>query len=223
MSNESQVETEADAPQGRPSPRATLSAGPFGVVAAVIALGVIIGAAVFYAVGSDDTERAAFESRSPEDRASSQDEIAEWRSIIDSGAIAASFGGAELSWSELEGMLERLPAGSPVYTGIPNLDTTRQVVRQWMITLALEDELAARGIESDAADRQVALDETVRADPTFDETTPYGLLAIDTRTLTTTLDRAVDELALVAELEQPEYLCSSHILVETAAEAEEIV
>jgi len=64
VSNESQVETEADAPQGRPSPRATLSAGPFGVVAAVIALGVIIGAAVFYAVGSDDTERAAFEPRS---------------------------------------------------------------------------------------------------------------------------------------------------------------
>ena len=159
MSNESQVETEADAPQGRPSPRATPSAGPFGAVAAVIALGVIIGAAVFFAVGSDDTERAAFESRSFEDRASSQDEIAEWRSIIDSGAIAASFGGAELSWSELEGMLERLPAGSPVYTGVPNLDTTRQVVRQWMITLALEDELAARGIESDAADRQAALDE----------------------------------------------------------------
>ena len=64
MSNESQVETESDAPQGRPSPRATLFAGPFGVVAAVIALGVIIGAAVFFAVGSDDTERAAFESPS---------------------------------------------------------------------------------------------------------------------------------------------------------------
>ena len=69
---------------------ATLFAGPFGVVAAVIALGVIIGAAVFFAVGSDDPERAAFESRSFEDRASSQDAIAEWRSVIDSGAIAAS-------------------------------------------------------------------------------------------------------------------------------------
>ena len=67
MSNESQVETESDAPQGRPSPGATLFAGPFGVVAAVIALGVIIGAAVFFAVGSDDPERAAFESRSFED------------------------------------------------------------------------------------------------------------------------------------------------------------
>ena len=156
MSNESQVETESDAPQGRPSPRATLFAGPFGVVAAVIALGVIIGAAVFFAVGSDDPERAAFESRSFEDRASSQDAIAEWRSVIDSGAIAASLDDTELSWSELEGMLERLPAGSPVYTGVPNLETTRQVVRQWMITLALEDELAARGIASVAADRQAA-------------------------------------------------------------------
>ena len=56
-----------------------------------------------------------------------------------------------------------------------------------------------------------------------DETTPYGTLALDTRTLTTTLDRAVDELALAAELDHPEYLCSSHILVDTAAEAEEIV
>ena len=74
-----------------------------------------------------------------------------------------------------------------------------------------------------AADRQAALDETALADPTFDETTPYGTLALDTRTLTTTLDRAVDELALVAELDHPEYLCSSHILVDTAAEAEEIV
>ena len=174
MSNESQVETESDAPQGRPSPRATLFAGPFGVVAAVIALGVVIGAAVFVAVGSDDSERAAFEPRSLEDRASSQDAIAEWRSVIDSGAIAASLDDTELSWSELEGMLERLPAGSPVYTGVPNLETTRQVVRQWMITLALEDELAARGIESVAADRQAALDETALADPTFDETTPYG-------------------------------------------------
>ena len=223
MSNESQVETESDAPQGRPSPMATLFAGPFGVVAAVISLGVIIGAAVFFAVGSDDTERAAFESRSFEDRASSQDVIADWRSVIDSGAIAASLDGTELSWSELEGMLERLPAGSPVYTGVPNLETTRLVVRQWMITLALMDELAARGIESVVADRQAALDETVLADPMFDETTPYGALALDTRTLTTTLDRAVDELALAAELEHPEYLCSSHILVETAAEAEEIV
>ena len=223
MSNESQVETESDAPQGRPSPGATLFAGPFGVVAAVIALGVIIGAAVFFAVGSDDTERAAFESRPFEDRASSQDAIAEWRSVIDSGAIAASLDDTELSWSELEGMLERLPAGSPVYTGVPNLETTRQVVRQWMITLALEDELAARGIASVAADRQAALDETALADPTFDETTPYGTLALDTRTLTTTLDRAVDELALAAELDHPEYLCSSHILVDTAAEAEEIV
>ncbi len=209
MSNESQVDTESDAPQGRPSPRASLFAGPFGVVAAVIALGVIIGAAVFFAAGSDDTERAAFESRSFEDRASSQDAIAEWRSVIDSGAIAASLDGTELSWFELEGMLERLPAGSPVYTGVPNLETTRQVVRQWMITLALEDELAARGIESVAADRQTALDDTVLADPTFDETTPYGVLALDTRTLTTTLDREVDELALVAELEHPEYLCSA--------------
>ena len=204
MSNESQVETESDAPQGRPSPGATLFAGPFGVVAAVIALGVIIGAAVFFAVGSDDPERAAFESRSFEDRASSQDAIAEWRSVIDSGAIAASLDDTELSWSELEGMLERLPAGSPVYTGVPNLETTRQVVRQWMITLALEDELAARGIASVAADRQAALDETALADPTFDETTPYGTLALDTRTLTTTLDRAVDELALAAELEAAE-------------------
>ena len=223
MSNESQVETEADAPQGHPSPRATLSAGPFGVVAAVIALGVIIGAAAFYAVGSDDTERAAFESRSLEDPASSQDEIAEWRSIIDSGAIAASLDGTELTWSELEGMLERLPVGAPRYTGVPDLDTTRQVVRQWMITRALKDELAARGIESDTADRQAALDETLLADPTFDETTPYGVLALETRSLTTTLDRVVDDLALAAELERPEYLCSSHILVETAAEAEEIV
>ena len=223
MSNESQVETEADAPLGRPSPRAALSAGPFGVVAAVIALGVVVAAAVFFAVGSDDTERAAFESRSFEDRASSQDEIAEWRSVIDSGAIAASLDGTELTWSELEGMLERLPVGAPRYTGVPDLDTTRQVVRQWMITRALKDELAARGIESDTADRQAALDETLLADPTFDETTPYGVLALETRSLTTTLDRVVDDLALAAELERPEYLCSSHILVETEAEAEEIV
>ena len=48
-------------------------------------------------------------------------------------------------------------------------------------------------------------------------------VGVDTRTLTTTLDRAVDELALAAELDHPEYLCSSHILVDTAAEAEEIV
>jgi len=223
VSNEPQVETESDAPQGQSSERETLFASPFGVVAAVIALGVIVGAAVLFAVGSADTERAAFEPRPFEDQSSSQDAIAEWRSVIDSGEIAASLDDTELSWSELEGMLERLPAGSPVYTGVPNLETTRQVVRQWIITLALEDEIAARGIESVAADRQVALDETLLADPTFDETTPYGVLALDTRALTTTLDRAVDELALAAELEHPEYLCSSHILVETLAEAEETV
>ena len=78
-------------------------------------------------MGSDDPERGLESRRSRTGPPRRGD--AEWRSVIDSGAIAASLDDTELSWSELEGMLERLPAGSPVYTGVPNLETTRQVVR----------------------------------------------------------------------------------------------
>ncbi|MEO0494735.1 MAG: peptidylprolyl isomerase [Actinomycetota bacterium] len=230
MSNESQVEAEStlelvddEAPQGRPTPLSALLDSPFGIIGAVIALGVIIGVAVFIAVSPEDTEGAAFETRPFDERASTQAEAAEWRSIIDSGQIAATYEGVELSWAELEGMLERLPVGAPEYLGIPDVDTSGQIVRQWMITLALEDELAARGVEPDAFDRQEALDQTLQADPLFDETTPYGALALETRTLTTTLDRTVADLSLEADVELPEYLCASHILVETEEEAQEIV
>ncbi|MEM8707076.1 MAG: peptidylprolyl isomerase [Actinomycetota bacterium] len=221
MSNESQVEAEtttepADGAvsEGGKTPLAALLDSPLGLVLGMIVAGVVIGVAVFFAAGGDD----AADGLELEPRA-----VGEWRDYIDSGAIAATYDGTDLSWAELEGMLERLPAGAPIYDGVPDIETAGQVVRQWAVTVALDQELATRGVDVTAFDRQDALDETLLADPSFDETTPYGALALSTRTLTVALDRSVAEQAADSDVELPEYLCASHILVETGEEAQEII
>lgn len=148
-----------------------------------------------------------------------------WSIANERGAdvAVASFGGDELTRSELAEMLDTLPEGAPPVDATADFNVSSQVVRQWLGTRALEAELADVGVDITAFDREDAIAAIASAQPGLDVGAGYGALSVETRSATIALDNYATAATADADVELPEYLCSSHILVQTGEEAQEIV
>jgi len=139
-----------------------------------------------------------------------------------SQAAVVAIGDAELSASELNEIVASLPESAPqIERGTIAADVTGQLIRQWIFNQSIVDELADRGWESTEQDRADGLSEI--NDPLFVVDSPFGQLTLDTLQHQNAAMRLAEALVAEEALAFPEYLCSSHILVATEAEAEEVV
>lgn len=128
----------------------------------------------------------------------------------DSSEVVASVADRELTVGELDDLL---PDGSNT---VPS--RIASVVETWMIAQALELELADRGFEITAEDLELA--EQVVGDRDGNETELTQLT--NTIAVSYVVGRWTDaEAAQLTEPDPPNYLCSSHLLVETEEEAQD--
>jgi len=145
-----------------------------------------------------------------------------WTNHRSARAAVVAYGESELTADQLAAILETLPETAPqIVNGTMSASITGQLIRQWIFNQAIVEELAARDWSSTGDDRTRAIADI--NDPGFPVETAFGVLTLDTLEQSNAGMRLAEAMVVDVPLAYPEYLCSSHILVSTEAEAAEIV
>jgi parvulin-like peptidyl-prolyl isomerase len=154
---------------------------------------------------------------------------------FDQNQVAASVGAAELSRDDLDALLV---ASTPGATGDETIDvagdTARSVIQTWVVTQMLTDEIAAAGGSITDEDLAEATEQLrTQSGPGFDELDPaLRDLQVNQQAAVTVWIELVegdvpteDELREIYELGPVAsgITCTQHILVETEAEALEVL
>ena len=138
-------------------------------------------------------------------------------------AVAASFGDNELTVGELNDILTSNPDAQTATGDAPAAGASTRAADEitgWLIVEAVDDELAARGAAADDSHEAEALTLFVDA-PDVDVESPFGQQLLRLQTVLAALREYADESTRgePVDVEPPEYLCASHVLVETEADA----
>ncbi|MEM9200150.1 MAG: peptidylprolyl isomerase [Actinomycetota bacterium] len=137
--------------------------------------------------------------------------------------LAASIGDREYTVDQLTAVLADEPTNDGV---IASPERAAERITNFLIVEAVADELTARDApvtDGDTADAIAA----VETDPQLltDSTTEAGQQLVRERAVVFALQRYADEIAFAqaGDVVVPEYLCSSHVLVETEDEALDVI
>lgn len=134
-----------------------------------------------------------------------------------SDADAVSFGDQSLSRSELDAVLdEQLPATAD---GNHSATEVAGVLSQFIFAEAIAAELDDRGFPLTDGVMANSADEIGLADTEFDPDSQAGILAVRIDAIGVTFDEWIGDSLPEVDAELPEYMCASHILVETEDEA----
>ena len=135
---------------------------------------------------------------------------------------AASVGGVSLSRSDLESALRDLPDASS--DGTVDAATTANYLSNWVFITALRQELADQGFDVTQANIDDATAQ-VGASADIDLNSSWAIIQIDQLAVQLAAEPYISSLAVDSSSAAvvPEYLCSSHILVDTVEEADVVV
>lgn len=139
-------------------------------------------------------------------------------------AVVVRFEDQELTASELHDILDTLPDGVPasVQNGAIGKAIPSQVMTQWIQFAALRAQLADEGYTATEQDAANAL-ATMVNDPTFDPTSGFGEFLISLQAEIEVANRYAAESVDPGPVEAPEYLCSSHILLNSEEDALDVI
>ncbi len=138
--------------------------------------------------------------------------------------VAASVAGVEYRVDDLH---DYLVAIDPDRVVVPRSDVALWL-QDWIFFTALELELTERGVTVAEIDDATALDTMSEFDPSFDPDRAGSEVLIHQQALRGVVMEWVrhqfpDAVVNDSEVEVPNYLCSNHILVGSAAEAEDVL
>ncbi len=144
-------------------------------------------------------------------------------SVSGGSEAAATVNGVSISRSELESILVDLPEAAA--DGTVDASTTANFLSNWIFITALGQELVAQGYEVTQADRDNAAADLSAGSGgnDIDPSTPYGQSQIEQRAIQLSAEPYIAARMVPVEPIVPEYLCSSHILLDTREEADAVV
>lgn len=141
-------------------------------------------------------------------------------SAIGSSTEAVSVGDASLSRSDLESMLVDLPQVQA--NGNVDAAATAEFLSNWIFLSALGQEIAAAGFEVTQANVDEATSQ-IGDESGGDISSPLLQTEIQQRAVQLAAEPYIAEKTAGSEPTVPEYLCSSHILLDTVEEADVVV
>ena len=139
-------------------------------------------------------------------------------------AVVVRFEDQEFTAAELHDILETLPDGIPasVQNGSIGKAIPSQVMTQWIQFAALRAQFADEGYVANEQDAANALTTMVN-DPTFDPNSAFGEFLISLQAEIEVANRYAADSVDPGPIEPPEYLCSSHILLNSEEDALDVI